>query len=399
MTITAQSGYSKSEKTASANDNSVSGGGGEILDIYVSDRASRIEFFGSVTTNNTSFTAPPAVVDNSGYSSWENGEKFQGINASGTFLSSGGSLLNGEARIEVLGQTAASDSFSGSVNISSAPPIGVSLGQNSGGVEYDFIFSPSSGGIDYIDRDISQLYSAGIVRYGSIGGKVTDYSGDPIGNEPVSVGESMFNTGPDGNYSVSVPGGVTLTVSAIGESLEYTATGGSSINVDWQFARIEVTVNTPNGDPVKGTRVTIGESTFSTDDDGKVVLDPAEIRSYSVSIGGEIEDVADVQQQGTLYQISVGDSGNESGVSIGVKDENGDSVWGISAIVSGSSISANSGKNGELSLITQQDGTRLLSIGYDDNRFEREDIEVDLSLGQTITGELELEERQESSGY
>jgi len=382
------------------------GSGGGNLSIWTEDRQTQLRslYGGGAVNNNSSFGTPSGVVDytNSGWSTrFDSGgsEGFHGVSVSGVPLDADGSPISGTAQLidSATGTVLSETNVGGYFTISAQPPSPIILGTDGGSqASYTFAFAPSISAINYTQDGISTRETITPFQYGSVEGSVTDYNGNSVSGVAVFGSGQATQTDSDGNYEIAAPGGTGVELSAVGSTQTVTPSGGQTITVDFQYARLEVQVVTPEYEPVVGANVQIGQDTYETDEDGKVVVDPAEIVAYDVLVSGELYQQADIQQQGDLYQLTFGDEGDKAGVKLRCIDgKTGQKVRDLDGLFPEQGLRALSNSDGVLSLFTDDPEALGLVLASDDRRYRRRDYEIELQGGQTAEGRVELEREQQ----
>jgi len=329
-----------------------------------------------------------------------NDNKNQGTSAVGTFLDASGDLLSGTARIETDTAVVSSRDVAGRVKISTGPPPGVLSGVTAVSVEYNFRFIPSISGVEYFEEDIPTEYDAGTIQYGEVSGTITDYSGEPIEGQNVIGSGLVSRTDESGNYSLSAPGGGTITLQAIGTTDSFSPAGGQTVTADFQSARLEIEVLTPELNPVSGANVRVGDSDYQTDENGKVIIDPAFITEYQVLVSNRILRSANIQQQGDLYNLTIGGEGNDIGATIRVIDgKTGERVREVPCEMPESGVRASSGVEGVARVFSESPQEGAVVIGEGDQRYVTQTIPIDLDAGDELDDRIVLERAKGGSTY
>lgn len=386
------------EENHSESADSLTGDGGDVLEIWSSTRTNKLRNLagGGTFTNNSSFIIPAGLVDSSANPydvSFEDGEAFHGVSAVGTPLDRDGTPLSGTASLEQDGETAVSASVSSLFVLSAAPPPSAIRGDNSTGTPtYTFRFTPSKPGIDYTKDGITTKADLGTFQYGSVAGTVTDYAGEPIEGDAVFGDGAGDKTDKNGRYEIAAPGGTQITLYAVGTSTQETPNPGEETTVNFQYARLVVDVVTPALDPVEGTKVQIGKETHTTDENGRVVLDPAPVTTYQVLVSDYIFFEADIQQQGELFERRIGDDDDKAGVKLRLVDSRtGDVVRSLPGEFEDKGLRSKSGRDGQLALFTDEAGDVALTLGGSDNRYKTKEYTLGLTAGDTAEARVEVE--------
>lgn len=370
------------------------GSGGGVMDIWTADRQTKVRQLSKVPENNAEFDIPSGFVDQAGWDvSFEATEKKFGVNASGQPLEADGRPFAGTASIEAGGLIYNEKDVVGGFIIAAPPPEGVTEGQDVELDEYNLRFSPSTAGIDYYQENIGLVYEAGAFRYGAIEGTLTDYEGDPVEGEPIFGEGEGDKTDASGYYRLVAPGGTTVTLAGLGYTKDRTPSGGETLVVDWQFARLEIEVVTPDLEPVTGTTVQVGQEQYETDEDGLVVVDPAYIVDYDILVSNEWLIEVAVQEEGDLYQERIGDA-NKTGVDVTLIDgSTGEPIQGLPGLFSSASGRAKSNRQGHLRIFTDDDSEDALALGFGDPRYQDQVEDVSLTIGETASKRVVLDRR------
>lgn len=375
------------------------GSGGGVMAIWNESRQTKLNQFGSAEfTNNSSFGIPAAYLDTTGFQTgFPNGEHFMGVNAMGQAFAADGKPLSGEATLET-DEVAYGGAASGLFVISAPPAAGVTTGADvTSSDQYDFRFSPSVAGVDYYQENVGASFDAGTFQYGEVAGTVTDYDGNVVEGAVIAGEGAATKTGPDGAYQIVAPGGTQVTLYGVGHEKTKTPSAGQTITVDWQYARLIVEVVTPDLEPVAGVPVQIGQESYTTNDDGQVVIENALVTTYDVVVSDTYSDQAAIQQEGDRYVLRFGDSGR-GGVDLRVVDAaTGDPIRDLPGILGGTENRAKSNRAGRLRIVTDALDDGELLVGAGDPRYEAASFDVTVSEGETVAGRLELEPKQQVS--
>jgi hypothetical protein len=375
-------------------DSSVKGGaGGGVMPVWKASRSTKINNLATAAfTNNSSFAVPKAFVATGG---WDAGgisnEKNSGVWALGQALATDSKPLSGTASIEAGGSRVESASIEGSFAISAPAPTGVKQGADSSIREYDFKFEPSGVGLALVQSKIGAGYDAGVFQYGRVTGTVTDYNGNPVGDALVSGAGAAAKTAADGSYTLEAPGGTTFTLEAVGTSKDYTPSAGQEIAADWQFARLQVQVVTPDLDPVIGVPVTINDTDYVTDADGKVTIDTASIQSYDISLDdGVASDSLTVSSQGSENTTQFGDS--YAAARVVVTDSVSRREVASIPVQFSEGVSAESDSTGTAAVVTPDASETTVTIDPAGERYNTTEVEVSLTKGSTVEKTVRLEQ-------
>ena len=377
-----------------------SGDGGGILDLWQQPRRELLRDVAGATFDNSSAFSIPAGVINNGYDQGgPDEEQYHGATGRGKVLSADGRPLSGTAIIEQAGVVIASSEGVGNVSVTAPPIGGVASGDPDLGGSYDFRFRPSLAGADVFEEGIGTGYDAGIIQYGAVEGTVTDYDGDVLTGEAVLGPGIATKTGPSGEYSLKAPGGVEVAFRAAGKTVTRKPAAGSTLTVDFQFARLEIEVVTPDLDPVVGAEVAVGSKSFTTDEQGRVVVDPAPVAEYEIVVAGEYARTVEIQQQGERRVERFGDDQDKAGVNLLlVDDKTGQPIRALPGEVPGGAV-AQSDKSGRLKLFVDDvTGVDRLRIGDGDDRYRTVEFsDFELRPGEVADGKLRLERKTQVS--
>jgi hypothetical protein len=378
------------------------GPGGGTMDVWEKDRVTKLKQLAASTfTNNSSFGIPNGVVDTQQFdTSFDSNETFQGVTASGTALDADGTPLPGTAAIELNGESMAETAATGLFTVTMSPPVGVVYGVDTPLDEYDFRFSPEKTGLDVFTSNIGVFHDAGTFRYGELAGTITDYNGDPLGSETVYGEGAATKTDDDGAYSFPAPGGTSVTLKALGTETTKTPAEGETITLDFQASRVVVEVVTPDLDPVAGTPVQVGDTDHTTDDEGRVVVDPAYLVEYEILVSDRYLLRVDVTSEGNLYEERVGDGDDKAGLNARLVDAaTGEPIRDLPAEFLATETLGVSNENGRLRLFTDEpDAEDAVEIGVADNRYRTTRYSgFDLAAGETVEGRVEIERQTQIS--
>jgi hypothetical protein len=372
------------------------------MDVWEKDRVTKLKQLAASTfTNNSSFSIPNGVVDTQAFdTAFDGNETFQGVTASGTALDADGTPLPGTAAIELNGEVMSETAATGLFTVTMSPPAGVVYGVDTPLDEYDFRFRPEKAGLDLFTQNIGVSYDAGPFRYGALAGTITDYQGDPLGSETVYGEGAATKTDNAGAYSLAAPGGTSVTLKALGTETTKTPSEGETITLDFQASRVVVEVVTPDLDPVAGTPVQVGDTDHTTDDEGRVVVDPAYLVEYEILVSDRYLLKVDVTSEGNLYEERVGDGDDKAGLNARLVDAaTGEPIRDLPAEFLETETLGVSNEKGRLRLFTDEpDAEDAVEIGVADNRYRTTRYSgFDLNVGETVEGRVEIERQTQIS--
>ena len=376
------------------------GTGGGVMSIWGKDRLTKLKNLATGSfVNNSAYSVPAGFADSATYSMdvpFDQNEEVHGVSATG-FASDGDGLpLSGTVTIEAAGVVFAEESAAGQFIINAEPPVGIVLGTDVENDEYDFRFSPANDGLDFYEQGIGLQPSEFEIAYGNIQGTVTNYAGEPVSNVAVSGAGTATQTDENGFYRLVAPGGTDVGLAALSRVKQVQPAAGSSLTVDWQYARLRISVVTPDLDPVVGANVQVGQDTYQTNGDGQVVVDPAEITKYEILISDTVYREADIQQEGDLYELRAGNEQDKAGVKIRLVDsKTGDPVRDLPAVFTEQGVRARSDSDGVLSLFTDDPEMLSLTLAPDDRRYVTTEYELDLTDGNTVEGRVEIDPKKQ----
>lgn len=374
------------------------GTGGGVMAIWKQDRVTKLRNLAAAAfSNNSSFSIPAGFVDTQDFQAGlEGGEKHLGVNATGTALDSDGTPLSGTASIELNGEVVQEAESVGVFMISIRPPAGVSYGTDTPLDAYDFRFTPDGAGLDYFDGNIGTFLDAGVFEYGGIEGTVTGYDGEPVDGATIFGEGEGTRTDADGYYKLVAPGGTEVTLYGVGHNKSKTPEPGQTITVDWQYSRLVVEVVTPDLEPISGTPVQIGQENYTTDEEGRVVIENALVTTYEVLVSETYYDETTIKQEGDRNVLRFGSE--RSGVDIRVVDEQtGEPIRDLPGIIAGTVNRSKSNRSGRLRIFTDALDDGELIVGAGDPRYGTEGFDVTVQDGETIEGRLEMEPKQQVS--
>ena len=374
-------------------DTAIQGDGGDVLTIWKVDRKTMIDnVLGSNFTNNSSFGLPKAVVGDGNFArSWKDTEKFLGTNATGKALGADGRPLAGTAYFEIGDETFGKE-VTGGFALSIKPPSPVEEGGVVAEQPVNFGFRPTMDGLDYYVEGTGSSHEAGVIQWGMIDGTITDYAGDPLESIPIFGQGAGTKTDEDGYYRIIAPGDVSVELAGVGYTKERTPAAGETLTVDWQFARLVIEVVTPSLEPMKGVPLQIGSESYTTDEKGKVAVDPAQVTAYDVTVSDRWEFTANIQEEGQLYTERFGDEGDKAGCDLRLVDaDTGDPIRDLPGLFPNVDSWATSNRNGRLRIITDDADEDRLIIGETDNRYRNVEYPIELTAGETIAGRIEID--------
>lgn len=383
-----------------------SGTGGGTIALWKLDRESLVRrLAGAEFSNNSAFGTPPALVDlnKSDSSPWdttfEDGEAPHGVNVKGTAFDETERPLSGTATVTSdSGEELASKDVAGSFILASSPPNGVTAGADVETTSYTFSFQPSVAGLNYVSENISFRTNVGIFRYAAITGKVTQYDGSPATGVPVFGSGQGTTTNDQGEYNLLAPSGTDVDISAVGTTQTRTPVFGSTVTLDFQFSRLSIQVVDPEFNPLENTPVKIGSDSYTTNSDGKVILENASVRPYNIVVGGDAEYVVNVEQQGELIEKQYGQS--FAGYRVTVTEKQTDlPVVATTVRFKDEGIASQTNGNGRASAIIQNPGEKELQVGVSDRRYSTKTIKVEVEEGEVRQRDVELTRQQNAPTY
>lgn len=398
MSFNNQSYETKTDKSHSEESGTLDGSGGGTMEIWKKERVAKLDsLVGGSFTNNSSFKLPAGIVNSSSSpyeTTWSNEENFMGVTARGTPLSAGGSPLSGEASIESGGEVITSTKVSDVFIISAPPPSGVEDGSDKQSEQFDFRFAPSTAGVDLFKENFGTSYDAGLFQYGEVSGTVTDYDGNPVAGAAVFGEGEGTTTNQSGKYSIAAPGGTSVDLTSLNktETVTKTPSAGSTITVDFQFARIIVSVVDPELNPLPGTAVEIGDESYETDDEGKVVVERAGIEPLTVVIDDEEEFTVEPTSQGQLVEEQYGDT--FSGYRVTLRETvSGLPIQSTTVTFVNKGIASQTNGNGRASTLSDIDGEKEVRLGDGDRRYETKTVTVNVTKGEIKSEKTTLSRR------
>lgn len=362
------------------------GDGGETMSIWTQDRQTLVDELASATfTNQSSFDIPNAVADASDMSnSWTNGESLTGVSVVGTILDDKGEPMTGTAQLKDGGGVRDKQTFTGKVAFTGQPPAGVSSGDNQGTGSLDFAFVPSVAGIAVEKDDVSLRTDLGKIEYGAISGTVIDYEGNPVPNEAVYGLGAGDTTGGDGQFNLLAPGGTSATFTTLSGTWDFdeSIVAGQTNTLEFQYPKLTIEVLDADFEPVEDAPVKVGESTYKTDESGRVEFPTAPIGNYDVSVMDyfKASDLS-VSQPGTEYVYSVGPSSSSGewepdpsgigGLKIkAIDDGTGERIRGVVAQDVATGARSESAQDGICKLLSTDLGDEIeVEIGTGDERY------------------------------
>ena len=412
MTIENEGGFDRFTDTSHTEKSSAaeSGTGGTSLNIWTTDRITKLgELAGGNFTNNSSFSLPSGVVTSGMDTDWVAQEKKHGINVQMLSLDPDGKPMTGKASIKAGDQNLISKTVSGSFILSGPPMPGVVLGQSVARAAISFQFMPSTAGIAVTREDFGGTANIGTVQYGGLEGTVTDYNGAPAANVTVEGPGMADVTDSAGDYELLAPGGTEVTLSTLSGTYEFTLSPspGQSLTQDIQFPQLTIRVLDADYAPVENAPVVIDGSTYYTNESGEVNLPKAVLKSYSVTVMDYFEGDVDVPNAGEEFAFTVGPgetlgeatSGGVGGVKITAVDaQSGRPItdMAIEEVKTGATSASNG--EGVAKILTSEVGNDVyLRIGTGDERYQQAAVEGTLPDGAMIEQDIELEPKTQTS--
>lgn len=380
-----------------------SGDGGGTMSVWEKTRVPKLKALsGKTFTNNSNFSIPPGIVnyDNQPFEqAWDQQEEKVGVRVSGQSLDENNKPMSGTVKLEQGGVVQTERDIAGNFQIAAEAPAGVVLGDDLGLGTYDFRFSPPFAALDYFKGGIGVHYDAGNIKYGAIAGTVTDYAGDPVDGALIAGEGEATKTDAAGSYTFRAPGGVNVTLSGVGTTKSTQTTGGTTQTVNWQYGRLVVEVLTPSTlEPVAGAPVQIGQESYTTDEQGQAVVDPAPVATYSVLVSDQYGEEVTLQQEGDLLELRMGDESDKAGVDLRVVDaETGAPITGLPGLFPTVESRAASNVGGRLRVFTDDPTEDELVIGRNDIRYQAQHYNISLTAGDTVEGRVELEPKPQVS--
>lgn len=391
------------------------GTGGGTMNAWTLSRSQQLSVLIQATyTDNSSFGIPQALTSgNFNGFSISSDEVFHGVSATGTVLDQYGSPLSGTASIEANGEIINSKQSTGKFRLTSIPPLGVFYGESLGLGTYDFRFSPNVAAVDFLQEDIGNSFKTDAIQYGEIQGTIRDYYGNPAQSIPVIGPGDSDVTGSNGNYSFIAPGGTgSVTLRTLGGSYEFTLTppAGGTVYQDLRYPLLEIKVKDASLEPAENVPVDVDGKRYYTDESGVVSFPKAEVKGYNIEVMDRFQvEGYQVTTPGEKYQLSLvpgqafGDTGRvEAGsVVLEVIDaENGQVVENVEAIIVDEEVISLSNSGGVVKLLSEKVGQQAtVVIANDDNRYEREVVNVSVPDSATVRYEIALNRKRKTPTY
>jgi hypothetical protein len=398
MSLTGNDSYDTETSVSNEDGADLSGDGGGALPIFKDDRSTQLDKIDRTSAplvNEGEYEFPNALLAHSpAYDvspSQGNGERFTGTSIYGSAFGADGNGLSGEARIK-RGDTIVEEQevSLGQFSVTASPPDNIPSGNDVivlGPLSGEF--KPSSG----VPSTVSDLQTGGteiLAIYGVLKGTVTDYNGNPVNNVKVSGNGFPTNTDRSGNYRLNAPGGVGVTLEAIGIETTINIQEGQEETFNIQYSGLEVKVESPSGRGLVNAPVSLGGKFNRTDDEGKVLFERAPITSSEViSAYEQVENQVTTAGQGELKQstISAGvaiigqaldDNRAVSNVDVRLVDEQGEEYV------------ARSTEGGNFGIGAISSGNITLVVSRDDRRYAPTEKEYDISQGEEIEEDPKL---------
>ena len=310
---------------------------------------------------------------------------------SGTFLAADGSPLSGTVTLFRGGEPTSQGEINGSITLSGQVPLGVESGSSfESSPALSLVFEPDIVAVSFTESNYSRN-PIGEVQYGSAKGKITDYKGDPVANDPVKGSGLTAITDQDGNYSLQAPGGTDVTLNAAGATQSVTLQGATTTTANFQYSRLRVRVINPENSPVRGAKVNINGKAYETDSEGFVEITLAVVGRYEIQVGS-VERAVNITSSGQDKVETIGNS--LSGVRVTASDSvTGSLILGTTVEVEGEGIRGNTGSDGEATSISSDEGEKGVVVGAGDKRYVTRVGSVELSRGEVVEIDIQLSEK------
>lgn len=307
------------------------------------------------------------------------------------FLDVDGLPLTGVLTIFEGEEAVSQGQVTGKARIPGPVPVGVPSGSNvEEGETYNLVFEPSITGVNYVQEDYINN-PTGTIQYGSLQGQVTDVDGNPVPEDSVEASGLVAITDDNGNYEFVGPGGTETTVLAAGATQSIVIDSGITTTVDFTYSRLTVRVLAPDNTPVRGTKLTINDKRFETDENGEATIDLAPVQTYTIELG-EFQTQEVISGTGEEVRVTIGN--NAAGVKITVADATtGRNIEGTTVQIGGSGVVSRTRSNGQASSIGQNEGATPIIVGQGDRRYVKRELVANLTRGKVIDAEVELARR------
>ena len=386
-------------------DGARSGTGGGDMDVWNSQRGTLLnKLVLSTYSNESEYSLPTGVAGSAYPSDTTSYEEWLSTAAQGYLRGGGGSILSGTMEILRGGEILSSKSVEDRYNITTSPPDGVELGEDSVSTGEPVLrFTPESG-FSLEETGLTTGFTIVNVEYGTISGTVTDYNGDPVVSERVilqlqSTGESVkVFTGPLGDYSISGPGGEAVNLSVPGANIQ-TSTNLQSLSTETlnaQYSGLELTLELPNGSKSSNSPVILDTTGVSgqTDGNGKITFTKVPVlTNVSITIYDEINKSINSGGQGVLTEDTITFGVGFQGF---IRETDGAEIRNVNVrVVKGEDeYRSKSSSEGEYALGSPEVGEVSLVVARDDRRYQTKRVREVVESGDVILRDVELQERQ-----
>ena len=233
-----------------------------------------------------------------------------GVAVSGDAVDADRNPIEGRASL-IYGDKAYSMTVRGRFTLSTPPNEYVTSGENQEEFhDYDFLYSPDDG-LPQVEQSITSgdKYT---FTFHELTGRVVDSEGNPVADDTVFAGGQTFTTDNQGEYRILETDGTQLELGVLKQSEVQPVTVGSDDEVVSQYGGVQVNVVSPDGDPMEGVPVEIRGEVYKTDESGQVYHKEMPVGSFGVTVMDIYELVAEVNSQGYVDTINVGEDSDDT---------------------------------------------------------------------------------------
>lgn len=334
-----------------------------------------------------------------------------GISVDGQAQAADATALSGKARIIIGGNLESETTVSGSFRVAGDPPKGVATGKDVAGKNIDFQFVPSIAGLNLVKNDLGLQADIGLFQYGSVVGKVFDYTGNPLSKEIVRGSGASDSTNDDGSYELTAPGGVNVTLYSLQGTYSDTfqPPAGGTVTQDFTYPSLVVKVVDSDYNAVEGAPVQVLGQTFETDAGGEVQLNEMPVTTHTVRVQDYWEGDITLKKQDTQYRMTLGPDSTDftdpdgktpyeqgtGGVEIRAVDaETGKVVKGMGVTEQNTGKLTRSGPNGKAKFLTSQVGSDVeFYVATGDKRYRPETVRGTIPKDDMLQFDVELERK------
>lgn len=393
------------------------GPGGGIMSIWEQDVYSKLNnLAGSSFDNQSSFNIPGATFGAGGWGQQTVGSALvhHGNTVTANILNADSRPQPGTSRFSLGGETVYQETVEGAFRSTGIPNLGVMLGESIPGDNYNWEFAPSIDGLSITESSIGPGSDIGVIKYGSVRGKIETYDGEPVSGMSVTGKGAAAVTGSKGSYEFQGPGGTSVTLKTLSDTYSFGVdiSKGEVTEKNITLSKLIIEVLDTELQPVDNSPVKINGRTRYTDSDGRIVDRAPELKDYDIIAQGKfgVENFT-IDRLDRLYKIQIAPgitpSGGEpigaassSAILNVVDSQTGSPVTDVDAVIDGEDVVSLSDTNGKVVLLSSQSGSEAeVVISGDDDRYEKESVTMQIPNNGINRKEVELERASKTPTY